>query len=76
MTVAVAGHSGTDITLSGATLTNDTLTFTSVQLGHGADGHCDQAAQDDDAASDAAVTLTHTVSGTGGVCRGQLYGRR
>ena len=28
VTVTIAGHSGTDITLSGATLTNDALTFT------------------------------------------------
>ena len=64
VTVAVAGHSGTDITLSGATLTNDTLTFTSENWDT-AQTVTVSAAQDDDAASDAAVTLTHTVSGTG-----------
>ena len=64
VTVAVAGHADTDITLSGATLTNDTLTFTSENWDT-AQTVTVSAAQDDDAASDAAVTLTHTVRGTG-----------
>ena len=64
VTVAIAGHGDTDITLSGATLSNDALTFTA------SDWNTVQtvtvsAAQDSDAVSDAAVTLTHTVTGTG-----------
>ena len=69
VTVAIAGHSGTDITLSAAT-----LTFTA------SNWNADQtvtvsAAEDGDAASDDAVTLTHTVTGTGeysGVTAGSL----
>ena len=62
VTVAITGHADTDITLSGATLTSDALTFTSDNW------NTDQtvtvsAAQDDDAASDASVTLTHTANG-------------
>ena len=62
VTVAISGHSGTDLTLSGTTLTNDTLTFTettwdTVQTVTVA------AASDDDSANDTAI-LTHT--GTGG----------
>ena len=64
VTVAVSGHADTDITLSGATLTNDTLTFTSDTWGT-AQTVTVTAAQDDDAASDAAVTLTHTANGGG-----------
>ena len=63
VTVAIAGHADTDLTLSGATLTDDTLTFTSDNWGT-AQTVTVTAAQDDDAASDAAVTLTHTVTGT------------
>ena len=64
VTVAIAGHSGTDITLSGDTLTNDALTFTSDDW-NTAQTVTATAAQDDDAASDAAVTLTHTANGGG-----------
>ena len=62
--VAIAGYSGTDITLTGDTLTDDTLTFTSENWDT-AQTVTVTAAEDDDAASDAAVTLTHTVTGTG-----------
>ena len=63
VTVAIAGHADTDITLSGATLTDDALTFTSENW-NTAPTVTVTAAQDDDAASDDAVTLTHTVTGT------------
>ena len=62
VTVAVAGHADTDITLSGDTLTDDTLTFTPDDW-NTAQTVTVTAAQDDDAASDAAVTLTHTANG-------------
>ena len=61
--VAIAGHADTDITLFGDTLTDDTLTFTSENW-DSAQTVTVTATQDDDAASDAAVTLTHTVTGT------------
>ena len=64
VTVAVAGHAGTDITLSGDTLTDDALTFTA-STWNTAQTVTVTAAQDDDAASDAAVTLTHTANGGG-----------
>ena len=63
VTVAIAGHAGTDISLSGGTLTDDTLTFTASNWDT-AQTVTVTAAADDDAASDAAVTLTHTVTGT------------
>ena len=60
--VAISGHSGTDVSLSGETLTNDALTFTL--------DNWDQpqivtvnAGEDDDAADEARVTLSHAVSG-------------
>ncbi|WP_419553084.1 Calx-beta domain-containing protein [Candidatus Poriferisodalis sp.] len=59
VTVAIAGHSGTDLSLSGMSLgSDDTLTFTT------ADWNTDQtvminAAPDADAVDDATVTLTH-----------------
>ena len=61
VTVTISGHSGTDLTLSGTTLTNDTLTFTetnwdTVQTVTVA------AASDDDSANDTAI-LTHTGGG-------------
>ena len=64
VTVAIAGHSGTDITLSGATLSNDALTFTADNW-NTAQTVTVTAAADDDAASDAAVILTHTANGGG-----------
>ena len=62
VTIAIAGHSGTDITLSGATLTGDALTFTADNW-NTAQTVTVSAAQDSDATSDAAVTLTHTANG-------------
>ena len=64
VTVAIAGHADTDITLSGATLTSDALTFTASNW-NTAQTVTVSAAEDDDAASDAAVTLTHTANGGG-----------
>ena len=62
--VAIAGHADTDITLSGDTLTDDALTFTAENW-NTAQTVTVAAKEDDDAAPDAAVTLTHTVTGTG-----------
>ena len=62
VTVAVSGHAGTDLSLSGQTLTNDELTFTPVNW-NAAQSVTVTAGQDDDAAADAAVTLSHAVSG-------------
>ena len=62
VTVAIAGQSGTDITLSGATLTGDALTFTASNW-NTAQTVTVSAARDSDATSDAAVTLTHTANG-------------
>ena len=64
VTVAIAGHADTDITLSGATLTNNALTFTAENWDT-AQTVTVTAGEDDDAASDAAVTLTHTANGGG-----------
>ena len=64
VTVTIAGHADTDITLTGDTLNNNALTFTSDDWDT-AQTVTLTAAADDDAASDAAVTLTHTVTGTG-----------
>ena len=65
VTVAIAGHAGTDLRLSGTGLSSeDTLTFTTANW--------DQAqpvtatlGQDSGTTDDAAVTLTHTASGGG-----------
>ena len=64
VTVTVSGHDGTDISLSGDTLANDVLTFTSENW-NVAQTVTVSAGQDDDAASDADVTLSHAVGGTG-----------
>ena len=57
VTVAVTGHAGTDVLV-----TPSTLTFTSENWGT-AQTVTVSAAQDDDAATDEAVTLAHAVSG-------------
>ena len=62
VTVAVTGHAGTDLSLSGQTLTNDELTFTPDNWNQPQTVTV-TAGQDDDAAADEAVTLSHTVSG-------------
>ena len=62
VTVVISGHAGTDLSLSGQTLTNDELTFTPENWNQ-AQSVTVAADQDDDAAADAAVTLSHAVSG-------------
>ena len=64
VTVAVTGHAGTDLSLSGQTLTNDELTFTPDNWNQPQTVTI-TAGQDDDAAADPAVTLAHAVSGAG-----------
>ena len=64
VTVAITGHAGTDLTLSGATLTDNALTFTTDNW-NTAQTVAVSAAEDADAAADADVTLTHTSSGGG-----------
>ena len=59
VTVAIVGHADTDITLSGDTLTFTASTWNTVQT------VTVTAGEDNDAASDAAVTLTHTANGGG-----------
>ena len=62
VTVTVSGHDGTDLSLSGQTLTNDELTFTPDNWNQPQTVTV-SAAQDEDAAADPAVTLSHAVSG-------------
>ena len=61
VTVSITGHAGTDLSLLGATLSSDTLTFT-VDDWATAQTVTVKAGQDDDGANDTA-TLTHTASG-------------
>ena len=61
VTVTVSGHSGTDLTLSGETLTNNELTFTTANWST-AQTVTVKAAEDDDAVTDADVTLAHAIS--------------
>ena len=61
VSVSITGHSGTDLSLSGHTLSSDTLTFTVDDWDVGQTVTV-KAGQDDDAVNDAA-TLTHTASG-------------
>ena len=63
VTVTVSGHSGTDVALSGATLTSNVLKFTTGDLDT-AQTVTVKAAEDDDAVTDAAVTLAHAVAST------------
>ena len=61
-TVAIGGHSGTDLTLSGTGLNADgELTFTTANWST-AQTVTVSAREDDDAVDDAAVTLTHTAT--------------
>ena len=62
VTVTVTGHAETDLSLSGQSLTNDELTFTPANW-NVAKTVTVSAGQDDDAAADPAVTLSHAVSG-------------
>ena len=59
--VTITGHSGTDLTLSGPTLTNDALTFTAANW-NTLQTVTVTAAHDDDTDDDTA-TLTHTSAG-------------
>ena len=61
VTVTISGHAGTDLTLSGTTLTNDALTFTSTNWDT-AQTVTVMGAHDTDSISDV-ETLTHTASG-------------
>ena len=61
VTVTISGHAGTDLTLSGNTLSNDALTFTSTNWDT-AQTVTVAAAHDTDSISDV-ETLTHTASG-------------
>ena len=63
VTVAISGHVGTDLTLSGDTLTAGSLTFTAGNWNQ-AQSVTATAGQDADATDDMA-TLTHTASGGG-----------
>ena len=60
VTVTVSGHAGTDVTLDKTSLTFTPENWETPQT------VTVSAAQDEDAATDEAVTLRHTVSGTGG----------
>ena len=61
VSVSITGHDGTDLSLSGPTLSSDTLTFT-VNDWATAQTVTVKAGQDDDGVTDTA-TLTHTASG-------------
>ena len=64
VTVAISGHSGTDLSISGTTLSgDDELTFTTANWST-AQTVTVKAAEDDDAVTDADVTLTHAISST------------
>ena len=62
VTVTVSGHAGTDVSLTGQTLTSDELTFTPDNWST-AQTVTVNAGEDDDAAADTDVTLTHAVTG-------------
>ena len=62
VSVSITGHDGTDLSLSGTTLSSDTLTFT-VDDWDDAQTVTVTAAEDDDGVTDAVATLTHTASG-------------
>ena len=63
VTVTISGHAGTDLSLSGTTLSSDMLTFT-VDDWNTAQTVTVRAGQDADGANDTG-TLTHTASGGG-----------
>ena len=62
VSVSITGHDGTDLSLSGPTLSSDTLTFT-VDDWDDAQTVTVTAKEDDDGVTDAVATLTHTASG-------------
>ena len=61
VTVTISGHAGTDLSLSGPTLSSDTLTFT-VDDWDDAQTVTVTSEEDDDGVTDAVATLTHTAS--------------
>ena len=61
VTVAISGHAGTDLTVSGTTLTNNVLTFTTENWGTAQTVKV-EAAEDGDATTDPDVTLVHEIS--------------
>ena len=63
VTVTVSGHANTDLTLSSAALTNNVLTFTT-STWDTAQTVTVKAAEDEDAVTDADVTLVHAISST------------
>ena len=63
VTVTVSGHANTDLTLSGETLTNNVLTFTTATW-NTAQTVTVKAAEDDDGVTDADVALAHAISST------------
>ena len=66
VTVTVTGHANTDLTIAGSTLNeDDELTFTSTNW-NVMQTITVTAAEDDDAAVDTAVVLTHTADNAGG----------
>ena len=62
VTVTISGHSGTDVSLSGQTLTSDELTFTPGNWST-AQAVTVNAGEDDDAVDESGVTLSHSVTG-------------
>ena len=63
VTIAISGHAGTDLTLSGTTLTNNVLTFTDQNWGTVQTVKV-VAGEDDDATTDPDLTLAHAISST------------
>ena len=61
VTVAISGHDGADLTLSGTTLTNNQLTFTTTNWATAQT--VTVKASDDDNTDDESETLAHTASG-------------
>ena len=61
VTVAISGHDGADLTLSGTTLTNNQLTFTTTNWGTAQT--VTVKAGDDDNTDDESETLAHSASG-------------
>ena len=62
VTVTISGHTGTDVSLSGQTLTSDELTFTPDNWST-AQTVTVNAGEDDDAADESEVILSHSVTG-------------
>ena len=62
VTVTISGHAGTDVSLTGQTLTSDELTFTPDNWST-AQTVTVTAGEDDDAAAESDVTLSHALTG-------------